>query len=145
MLPLTQGAEHPNPGRTFHGTRRTALLPDNDDGREVLSLLRRAFDSRLVFTVGAARVRGVSCRHRCAHSTRTGRSVTTGRDDCVVWAGIHHKTSATGGSAKCVWNAGDLRTVLKRTDLGAGGGSYGYPDPTYFSRVKGELAAAGIV
>ena len=39
-----QGPEHPNPGRYYDGTSRTAYLPDNREGREVLQLLRRAFD-----------------------------------------------------------------------------------------------------
>lgn len=42
-----------------------------------------------------------------------GRSVTTGLDNQIVWNGIHHKTCTSGGSA-----------------------SFGYPDPTYFTRVK---------
>lgn len=42
-----------------------------------------------------------------------GRSVTTGMDNQVVWNGIHHKTHTNGGSSH-----------------------FGYPDPTYFSRVK---------
>jgi deltex len=51
-----------------------------------------------------------------------GKSVTTGLDNQVVWNGIHHKTNTSGGV-----------------------GSFGYPDPTYFSRVKEELAAKGVV
>lgn len=67
----------------------------------MLSLLKEAFDRKLIFTIG--------------------RSVTTGRDNQVVWNGIHHKTNLSGGSAY-----------------------FGYPDPTYFTRVKEELAAKGI-
>lgn len=44
-----------------------------------------------------------------------------GRDNCIVWNGIHHKTNTEGGSTK-----------------------YGYPDPTYFNRVKLELALKGV-
>jgi len=51
-----------------------------------------------------------------------GTSVTTGRTDTVVWNGIHHKTNVVGGAT-----------------------NFGYPDPTYFNRVKEELAAKGIV
>jgi deltex-like protein len=51
-----------------------------------------------------------------------GRSVTTGLDNQVVWNGIHHKTNTSGGAA-----------------------SFGYPDPGYFTRVKEELAAKGVV
>jgi len=67
---------HPNPGAPYHGTRRQAYLPDNDEGQEVCQLLRRAFNAKLVFTVG--------------------RSITTGKDDSVIWNDIHHKTSPTG-------------------------------------------------
>lgn len=51
-----------------------------------------------------------------------GRSVTTGLDNQVVWNGIHHKTNTTGGASH-----------------------FGYPDPTYLTRVKEELAFKGIV
>ena len=33
-----QGPEHPNPGTRFHGTTRSAYLPDNAEGREVLAV-----------------------------------------------------------------------------------------------------------
>jgi deltex-like protein len=88
-------------GVAFDGTSRRAYLPDTPEGNEVLKLLKLAFDRKLIFTVGT--------------------SVTTGRDNCVVWNGIHHKTNTHGGSS-----------------------SFGYPDPTYFQRVKLELAAKGI-
>jgi deltex-like protein len=68
----------------------------------VLELLREAFNRKLTFTVG--------------------RSVTTGLDNQIVWNGIHHKTSTSGGAH-----------------------SFGYPDPTYLKRVKEELAFKGIV
>lgn len=85
----------------FPGTHRVGYLPDNKEGNEVLALLREAFERKLIFTIG--------------------RSVTTGRDNQIVWNGIHHKTNLSGGSAY-----------------------FGYPDPTYFSRVKLELAAKGV-
>ena len=72
-----QGREHPNPGQRYEGTSRTAYLPDTYEGREVLQLLRRAFDARLVFTVGT--------------------SDTTGRSNQITWNGIHHKTRVSGG------------------------------------------------
>ena len=53
-----QGKEHPNPGQRYQGTDRTAYLPDTREGREVLQLLRRAFDARLVFTVGTSSTTG---------------------------------------------------------------------------------------
>ena len=73
-----QGPEHPNPGQPYSGTFRTAYLPDNHEGREVLQLLRRAFDSRLIFTVGT--------------------SITTGRSNQVTWNDVHHKTNMSGGA-----------------------------------------------
>eukprot|EP01015_Nassula_variabilis_P029245 TRINITY_DN6249_c0_g1_i2.p2 TRINITY_DN6249_c0_g1~~TRINITY_DN6249_c0_g1_i2.p2 ORF type:complete len:150 (+),score=20.00 TRINITY_DN6249_c0_g1_i2:63-512(+) len=88
-------------GQRYHGTARVAFLPDNEEGREVLKLLKAAFDRRLIFTIGT--------------------SVTTGANNCVVWNGIHHKTSIAGGTA-----------------------CWGYPDQTYLSRVKEELASKGV-
>jgi len=65
---------HPNPGKPFHakGFPRTAFLPDNEKGNRVLQLLVKAFQRRLIFTVGS--------------------SLSRGEDDCVTWNGIHHKT-----------------------------------------------------
>lgn len=76
-----QEACHPNPGKRYHGTCRTAYLPNNRDGNEVLKLLQRAFESRLTFTVG--------------------QSQTTGRKNVVTWTDINHKTSPCGGPANC--------------------------------------------
>ncbi|XP_018021681.1 probable E3 ubiquitin-protein ligase DTX2 [Hyalella azteca] len=72
-----QDAKHPNPGRPYYlvGFPRVAYLPDTRQGRQVLSLLRKAFDRRLIFTVGT--------------------SATTSQPDCVVWNGVHHKTEVT--------------------------------------------------
>eukprot|EP00593_Proboscia_inermis_P001392 CAMPEP_0171295334 /NCGR_PEP_ID=MMETSP0816-20121228/3918_1 /TAXON_ID=420281 /ORGANISM="Proboscia inermis, Strain CCAP1064/1" /LENGTH=123 /DNA_ID=CAMNT_0011767897 /DNA_START=445 /DNA_END=816 /DNA_ORIENTATION=- len=95
-----QTADHPNPGQRYTGTSRTAYLPDTTEGREVLNLLKKAWDRRLIFAIGT--------------------SITTGQDNCVTWAGIHHKTSSDGGA-------------------------YGYPDSTYLARVKGELKDRGVV
>jgi len=67
---------HPSPGARYHGTQRRAYLPNNDEGKDIAQLLRRAFDAKLIFTVK--------------------RSATTGRDNCVIWNDIHHKTSITG-------------------------------------------------
>lgn len=66
-----------NKNGSYSGTSRYAYLPDCPKGRKVLELLRKAFDYRLIFTVGT--------------------SVTTGATNTVVWAGIHHKTSISGG------------------------------------------------
>ena len=72
-----QTQEHPHPGVSYAGDSRTAYLPDNREGNAVLKLLRKAFDMRLVFTIG--------------------RSVTRGSDNVVVWNDIHHKTNRSGG------------------------------------------------
>ena len=72
--------EHPNPGEPYIGVHLTAYLPDNGEGRKVARLLRKAFDSRLVFTIG--------------------RSVTTGKENRVLWNDIHHKTRKAGGPGK---------------------------------------------
>lgn len=74
----TQGPEHPNPGQRYTGTSRTAFLPDCPEGREVLDLLKKAFNARLTFTIG--------------------RSVTTGASNVVIWNDINHKTSTHGGA-----------------------------------------------
>jgi len=50
-----------------------------------------------------------------------GFSVVRGCDNCIVWNGIHHKTHTNGGST-----------------------NYGFPDATYFNRVKNELADKGV-
>jgi len=52
---------------------------------------------------------------------RIGTSVTTGADNQVIWNGIHLKTQTQGGAT-----------------------NFGYPDDTYFQRVKKELADKGI-
>ena len=67
----------------------------------MLLLLVKSFQRRLTFTLGF--------------------SVVRGRDNCVVWNGVHHKTNTHGGSTR-----------------------YGYPDPTYMNRVKHELALKGV-
>lgn len=51
-----------------------------------------------------------------------GNSVTTGEKNVVVWNGVHHKTNLDGGAQY-----------------------FGYPDPTYFNRVREEMAAKGVV
>uniref|UniRef100_A0A7N8XTQ8 E3 ubiquitin-protein ligase n=1 Tax=Mastacembelus armatus TaxID=205130 RepID=A0A7N8XTQ8_9TELE len=72
-----QGPEHPNPGVRYSSTSRTAYLPACEEGEKVLRLLRKAFDRRLLFTVG--------------------RSATTGLNNVITWNDIHHKTSIAGG------------------------------------------------
>ncbi|XP_035269828.1 E3 ubiquitin/ISG15 ligase TRIM25-like isoform X3 [Anguilla anguilla] len=48
-----QTEAHPNPGKPFTGIQTHAWLPKSREGEEVLKLLRRAFDQKLVFTVAA--------------------------------------------------------------------------------------------
>lgn len=88
-------------GNNYTGTMRECYLPDTKEGREVLALLKVAFDRKLSFTIGT--------------------SVTTGQTNTTVWNGIHHKTNTRGGPTR-----------------------FGYPDPTYFSRVQEELAVKGV-
>ena len=66
-----------NNGPGYTGTSRRCYLPNNPEGREILALLKVAFDRRLTFVVGT--------------------SITTGRKNTVVWNGIHHKTQLFGG------------------------------------------------
>ncbi|KAK7915947.1 hypothetical protein WMY93_011708 [Mugilogobius chulae] len=73
----TQTVKHPKPGKHFEGLNVKAYLPDNKEGREVLQLLKRAFDQKLIFTIGTSR--------------------STGGKYMVMWNGIRHKTSTFGG------------------------------------------------
>lgn len=76
FTPGVQGPEHPNPGSRFNarGFPRTCFLPDSQKGKKVLELLKKAWQRRLIFTIGT--------------------SSTTGEEDTVVWNEIHHKTEA---------------------------------------------------
>ncbi|XP_075154370.1 deltex E3 ubiquitin ligase [Haematobia irritans] len=69
-----QNTQHPHPGRAFFavGFPRVCYLPDCPLGRKVLRFLKIAFDRRLLFSIG--------------------RSVTTGREDVVIWNSVDHKT-----------------------------------------------------
>ncbi|XP_071090807.1 E3 ubiquitin-protein ligase DTX3L-like [Haliotis cracherodii] len=96
-----QTEEHPDPGQWYRGFTRTAYLPNNAEGQKVLSLLKVAWKRRLTFTIG--------------------RSVTMGRDSCITWNEIHHKTNTSGGPT-----------------------NHGYPDPDYLRRVQEELADQGV-
>ena len=77
-----QGKEHPNPGKPYHGTARTAYVPNSPVGRKVVRLLKKAFEARLIFTVET--------------------SQTSGATGVVVWNDIPHKTSTHGGPSKSV-------------------------------------------
>ena len=95
-----QGPKHPKPGRPYSGTKRQAFLPVTPRGDHAFRLLKIAFRRRLVF--------------------RVGQSISTGKDDCVIWDGIHHKTSNLPGAP------------------------FGYPDPNYLSSLLDELKANGV-
>ena len=69
-----QGRTHPHPGRQFIGNTFHAYLPDSKEGRQVLDLLMKAFNAKIIFTIG--------------------------KNDRVVWNDIHHKTNLQGGFAK---------------------------------------------
>ncbi|ESO82855.1 hypothetical protein LOTGIDRAFT_109060 [Lottia gigantea] len=73
-----QQDNHPNPGQPYSGLRRKAYLPNNKEGQEILQMLYKAFDARLIFTIGESR--------------------TTGQTGVLTWNDIHHKTSITGGA-----------------------------------------------
>ncbi|XP_013402775.1 uncharacterized protein LOC106168308 [Lingula anatina] len=72
-----QKEHHPNPGQRYKGILRQAYLPDNKEGREILRLLEKAFDAKVMFTIGHSR--------------------TTGREGVITWNDIHHKTNISGG------------------------------------------------
>ncbi|NXU60280.1 DTX3L ligase, partial [Horornis vulcanius] len=75
-----QTSSHPNPGQHYGPVHRTAYLPDNEEGREILKLLERAFAQKLIFTVGQSR--------------------TTGQQNVITWNDIHHKTAVRGGPTR---------------------------------------------
>ena len=71
-----QTEQHRNPGKSYPREHRVAYLPDSTEGRELHQLLKRAFDAKLVFTIG--------------------HSPTRNADDVVTWNDIHHKTHMNG-------------------------------------------------
>ncbi|XP_041360710.1 protein mono-ADP-ribosyltransferase PARP14-like [Gigantopelta aegis] len=75
-----QTKEHPEEGKWYSGITRTAYIPDTQEGRTVLAMLRVAWERRLTFTIG--------------------RSVTTGQEGVITWNDIHHKTNTYGGQNK---------------------------------------------
>lgn len=74
----TQLAYHETPGHTYCGSRRTAYLPNNAAGRQLLMRFKFAWSRGLLFGVGT--------------------SLTTGRSGQVVWSSVHQKTSMRGGA-----------------------------------------------
>jgi deltex-like protein len=73
-----QAPYHDQPGRSIPGTTRVAYLPNNREGRELLTRIKYAWRRGLIFTVGT--------------------SLTTGRTGVVCWSGdVPHKTSLSPG------------------------------------------------
>jgi deltex-like protein len=91
----------------------------NSKGIVYTGTQRRAFLPNTM--IGREVLRLLICAFYRRQSFIVGTSVTTGTANTVVWA-VHHKTNLTGGATR-----------------------YGYPDPTYFERVKEELKARGVV
>ena len=77
LLDGVQGPQHQNPGITYYGDYRVAYLPDNDAGKRVLELFKKAWKMKLTFTVG--------------------RSLSSGENNVITWNDIHHKTSLKKG------------------------------------------------
>ncbi|CAG5130656.1 unnamed protein product, partial [Candidula unifasciata] len=67
---------HPHPGKPYDSVVRTAYLPANSFGYQVLVRLRLAFIRNLIFTIGYSESRN--------------------KDDVIVWDGISHKTRLHG-------------------------------------------------
>ena len=67
---------HPHPGERYSGTKRKAYLPDNKEGQEILDLLYKAFQARLIFTI--------------SHNSET-------KKDTIMWNDIPHKITEDGG------------------------------------------------
>jgi len=102
----TQKPYHDNPGVAYSSTAREAFLPNTEQSRRLLKRLTYAFSRGLTFTVGT--------------------SLTSGKQNAVVWASIHHKT----------------RPFIKRS--GSSSRHHGYPDPGYFLNCNEELDALGV-
>ena len=101
FLDGVQDERHLKKGVPYTGTSRRAILPACPKGQQFLRRMMQAWDARQLFNVGY--------------------SLTTGKENCVIWNTIHHKTSTNGGPA-----------------------NFGYPDPGYFARLDSELRAIGI-
>eukprot|EP00940_MAST-03C_sp_MAST-3C-sp2_P002351 g2351.t1 len=97
----TQTDRNLRPGQRYNGTTRTCYVPMTTEGAEAIELLKSAFKQ--------------------GHLFRVGDSVTTGSKNQTVWAGIHQKTTTSGGQT-----------------------NHGWPDPGYFGRLRNECAASGV-
>lgn len=73
-----QRDEHPNPGDEYEGVDQIAYLPDSGEGRRALTLMKKAWRRRLLFTIGY---------------------IETRRLHGITLNGVHIKTSCAGGPA----------------------------------------------
>jgi len=101
LPPGVQKSYHRRPGRHYAGTTRVAYLPNTAAGNVLLRRLEHAWICGLTFEVGT--------------------SLTAGRQDCIVWSSVRHKTSRSGGVAK-----------------------HGFPDLGYLIHCNEELDALGV-
>jgi len=69
--------EHPRPGHPYERLYLTTYLPNNAEGQAVCEMLKRAFEARLLFTIG--------------------KSCSTGEDNQILWNFVEHKTNLLGG------------------------------------------------
>jgi len=90
----TQDVDHPQPGVPYCGDQRVAFLPDTAEGRAVLALLQKAWQRRLLFTVG--------------------RSLSRNVDHCVIFNGIHLKTRQCSTASE-PWGYPDPTYLLRVT------------------------------
>ena len=105
-----QSAQHPSPGRPYHGTTRTAYLPYNPEGKEVLGVSITSYIFKLYnypilllfdtayCNVYAFVIQLLKRAFDCGLIFTVGTSVTSGKPNTVVWNDVHHKTSRGGGS-----------------------------------------------
>ena len=93
-----QSAYHPSPGTVIPVTRRVAYVPRS--AKKLLLRLQFAFARGLTFKIGT--------------------SLTTGKSNKVVWAGIPHKSKHNGG------------------------GAYGFPDASYLDDCNAALDRLGV-
>ena len=73
-----QKSFHPNPGVQYSGTGRSAYLPYNEDGRDLLRRLCFAFQRGLTFSIGT--------------------SATSGMPNSITWSTVPHKSHLHGGA-----------------------------------------------
>ena len=93
------------------------FLADTLEGEQALHGVYLAWTQRLMFTVG--------------------RSITTGRDNCVTWNDIHMKTNV-------IFLIILIHNPFKFKYFQPNGGEHGYPDPSYLKNLLEDLTGFGI-